>query len=316
MNYLVTGGTGFIGSYIVRRLLAEGHTVVAHHSHSSETSAQQVLTPDELSRTNVVQGDVTDLDQLIHVCKEYKVERLIHMASMLAAETTGKPPLAVKVNCVGTTNIFEAARQLNIPRVVWASSVAVFGVAADYPYEVLPNDAPHHPKSIYGACKVLCEFMANHYFSEHGVDSIGLRFPVVYGPGRIRGGGMFANEVINKPAIGEKGNVTYCDEPINWLYPDDAARCAVIASQAPRTQTRVFTMSGDLRTLDQVADITRSLIPGADITVNPKKTGKTFKFDASQLERELGFRPEWSIEAGVKETINYLRRKAGLPLVG
>jgi nucleoside-diphosphate-sugar epimerase len=272
--------------------------------------------PDELSQVKITQGDITDLDQLLRACEEYKVERLIHMAGMLAAESGEKIPIAVKVNCVGTANVLEVVRLLKIPRVVWASSVAVFGVAADYSYEVLPNDAPHHPQSIYGACKSLDEFVANYYFSAHGVDSIGLRFPVVYGPGRLRGGGMFANEVINKPAVGEKGEVTYCDEPINWLYPDDAARCIVMCSQAPCTKTRVFTMSGELRTLEQVANITRSLIPGADITVHPKKTGKTFNYSGEQLEKEVGFRPKWSIEAGVKATVNYLRSKAGLSPVG
>ncbi|MDR0720181.1 MAG: NAD(P)-dependent oxidoreductase [Treponema sp.] len=321
MNYLITGGTGFIGSYIAKRLLDEKHTVVAFDFQPSETSAQEVLTPDELSRVKIVQGDVSDLDQLLRVCEEYKVERLIHMAAILAAETTGMVPNATKINCVGTTNVFEVARRLNIPRVVWASSTAVFGTAKDYSYEFLPNDAPHHPLSVYGACKQFCEFIANFYFRAYGLDSIGIRFPVVYGQGRLRGGGLFANEVINKPALGQKGEVTFSPNPLNWLYPDDAARCVVMASQAPHTETRVFTLSGELRTLNQIADIVRSLIPGADITVHTEfskleGSDMTHKFDASQVEKELGFRPEWSIEAGVKATINKLRSKAGLSPVG
>jgi nucleoside-diphosphate-sugar epimerase len=321
MNYLITGGTGFIGSYIVKRLLDETHTVVAYDYQPSETSAQEVLTAEELSRVNIINGDITDLDHLHRACEENKVERLIHMAGILAAETTGMVPSAVKINCVGTTNVFEVARLLNIPRVVWASSTAVYGAAKDYSYEFLPNDAPHHPLSVYGACKEFCEFMANFYFKAYGLDSIGLRFPVVYGQGRLRGGGLCANEVINKPALGQKGEVTFSPNPLNWLYPDDAARCVVMASRSPHTETRVFTLSGELRTLNQIADIVRVLIPGADVTVHPEfskleGSDMTHKFDASQLEKELGFRPEWSIEDGIKETINKLRSKAGLPLIG
>jgi UDP-glucose 4-epimerase len=316
MNYLVTGGAGFLGSYIVKRLINENenHTVIVYNRKPIATSIQEVLTPDELSRVILIPGDMTNLDQLLRTCEVYKVERLIHMASMLTSDSNEKPYLAPNIMCVGTVNVFETARQLKIPRVVWASSTAVFGqFAAQYPeYEWLPNDAPHYPYSYYGACKHLCEFFAEHYFSDFGVDSIGLRFPVVYGPGRLRGAGNFVNEVVNKPAVGEKGNVTYCDDPINFLYADDAARCSVMAARAPHTETRVFTMSGSLCTLNQVADITRSLIPDADITVNPGVKGRTFKYSAEQLEKELGFKPEWSMEAGVKETIRYLRAKADL----
>ncbi len=142
MNYQVTGGTGFVGSYIVKRLLDEKHTIVAYDFQPDATSAgSRGADADELSHVNIVNGDVTDLDQLLRVCEEHKVERLIHMAGILQAETTGKVHNALKTNCAGTTNVFEAARRLNIPRVVWASSTAVFATAKDYPYEFLPNDA-------------------------------------------------------------------------------------------------------------------------------------------------------------------------------
>lgn len=316
MIYLITGGTGFIGSYVARRLLAEEHEVIAFDYQPAGTSVEQVLTPDELARMQILQGDVTDLDHLLRVCKERRVERIIHLAYLLQSDSDANPVLAVKVNCEGTTNVLEVARQLGIPRVVWASSVSVFGRAGDYPYEFLPNDAPHHPLSVYGACKSLNEFLARHYFKRHGVDSVGLRFSLVYGVGRMRGGGQFATELINKPALGEKGVVANGDDLIDWLYVDDAARGVVLASQAPQTKSRAFTMRGDLRTVREAAEYMRRLIPDADIELLPGIMGFTWKFDTTQLEQELGFRAQWSMEAGIRETANILRRRAGLPLVG
>src|SRR3990172_5973116 len=145
MIYLITGGTGFIGSYVARRLLAEGHEGVAFDYQPAGTSVEQVLTPDELAHMQILQGDVTDLTHLLRVCEERRVERIIHLAYLLQSDSDANPLLAVKVNCEGTTNVLEVARQLAIPRVVWASSVSVFGRAGDCPYQFLPHHSPHPP---------------------------------------------------------------------------------------------------------------------------------------------------------------------------
>jgi nucleoside-diphosphate-sugar epimerase len=316
MRYLITGGTGFVGSYVTRRLLREGHDVVAFDFRPAGTSIEQILTPEEIARIRIVDGDVTDLPRLRQACEEARVERLIHLAYLLQVESDANPVLAVKVNCDGTANVLEVAKDLGIPRVVWASSVTVFGPPAAYPQEFVPNDAPHHPVSVYGACKSLCEYLAHHYHKKHGVDSIGLRFSLVYGVGRMRGGGQFAYELINKPALGEAGNVPFGDDVVDWLYVDDAARGVVLASQAPPAKTRAFTMGGELRPMHEVARYVRQLIPDARISLQPGTFGITWKYDTSRIAEELGFRPEWTMERGIRETINQLRQRAGLPLVG
>lgn len=319
MNYLVTGGAGFVGSYVTRRLLEQGHRVVVFDSQPSGTSIDRVLGPEERARAQIVAGDVTDLPHLLRLCQDSAVERIVHLAYLLGPDANANPARALKVNCEGTNNLFEVARLLKIPRLVWASSIAVFGSREDYPfpYEPLPNDAPLHPTTVYGACKALNEMMAQHYYQEYGLDIIGLRFSTVYGLGRLRGRAQATTvELINKPALGEKGIVPFGDDLRDWLYVDDAARAAVLTAEVPATNSRAFIVSGDLRPVREVAAYLCRLVPGAAIELLPGSCEQSFRFDTRTTERELGFRPAWSMEAGVRDMVNTLRRQAGLSPVG
>ncbi|MFC2022395.1 NAD-dependent epimerase/dehydratase family protein [Chloroflexota bacterium] len=143
MAYLITGGTGLIGSNIIRHLVKEGEQVVVYDWFPEKSLLEQLLNEDEKTRVKIVQGDVTDLPHLIHTVKENDVNIIIHMAGLLVEDSKANPPLAVKINCEGTINVFETARLLGLRKVVWASSMSVFfGAQAKYPEEYVPNDAP------------------------------------------------------------------------------------------------------------------------------------------------------------------------------
>jgi UDP-glucose 4-epimerase len=181
MAYLVTGGMGCIGSYVIRDLLNAGEEMIVYDFAKDLTIPKMALTPKQLEQFRFVQGDITDLPHVLRTIKEHQIDRIIHLASWQVPACNANPPQALKIVCEGTINMFEAARIFNLKRVVWASSVAVFGSPEDYNYQQIANDAPHYPKFIYGACKSLCERYAAHYFDSYGVDTIGLRFTAVYG---------------------------------------------------------------------------------------------------------------------------------------
>lgn len=303
--YLVTGGTGFVGSYVLRQLLDAGDRVVAFDS-SPDTGLLQFLVGKERSEAvTVVQGDITDLAHLIRTCQRHGIQRVIHMAAVIGAEN---PALTVRVNCDGTMNVLEAARILGIQRVVLTSSLAVFGSHAKYPQEYIPNDAPHYPASIYGACKSLDEVCTRHYFEKYGVDGIAIRLLGIYGFGRkgTRALPRF-EELFVKPALGKPGRVPEGDTIQNWQYVEDAARALVMASRAATTKTRAFTTEGDVRSTAEVAEYVRRLIPGADITLLPGTADMPYKFDTSPLRAEIGIRAEWTIERGVNKFIENIR---------
>lgn len=316
MSYLVTGGTGFIGSRIVRELVREGQQVVAYDLFPSESLLSQLLTEKERAGVKIIRGDVNDLPCLLHTIKDNKVDVVIHMAYFLTGASNANPSLATKVNCDGTINVFEAARILDLKKVVWASSIAVYGPQEKYPEESIPNDAPHYPFGVYGACKSFDERIAAYYSEQYGLDTAALRYPIVFALGLSSAvTAPLVREMIENPAAGKPGKVPFGEITLNWIYVDDVARATVLLAKSPRTKTRVFNMSGDVRSVSEAAEYVRKLLPKADITLLPGRVPLSYRYDTTRLEEEVGFKIEWTMERGVKELINVVRREHGLPTV-
>ena len=316
MSYLVTGGTGLIGSCIVRDLVREGEHVVVYDILPDRSFLERLMTDEVIeSMVKIVRGDVTDPPRLFRTILENKVEKIIHTASLLVLDSNSNPYLAVKVNCQGTICVFEAARTLGVKKVVYASSNSCFGPAEKYPQEYIPNDAPHYPQNVYGATKAFNEAVAAYYFNHYGVDITGIRYMHVYGVG-VRGG-FFATilqELITKPALGQPGRIPHGDAVIGWSYMADPARATVMVSKVPKTKTRSYSIMGDVRSVKEAANYVRKILPDADITVLPGTfTGDPVRFDTRLIEEEIGYRPEWSMERGIKEAINLTRKEHGLP---
>ena len=247
MSVLVTGGTGFIGAYVVRRLLQAGEEVVTLDNLPSNV-INKVLTPEEISQVRFATGDVSSFRDVALATSENGVDRIIHLASLLHPASNENPPLAVQVNIQGQTTILEVAKLFGLRKVVWASSVVVFGSRDSHEERVLPNDASHHPVNLYGATKSFDEFLTNHYIEEWGIDALGLRFTVVYGPGRVRGASAFVNELV-KPALGEPASVPFGDDVVDWQYVEDIAGLLAKAINLPKTKTSVFNTQFDRRSI-------------------------------------------------------------------
>lgn len=319
MNYLVTGGRGFIGCYTVRQLQAGGHNVVCLAHNLDNTSMHEVLTPEQIEQITVVVGQLDNLPFLIKTMQDYKIDVIVHLGGVLGDTGEKDPAETVRVNISGTINIFEAARQTGIKRVVWGSSQTIFGSREFYKelydVELVPNDAVPKPTLVYGATKVFNEFIAEWYFNKYGLETIGLRYCMVFGVARQRGAGQFATETINKPAEGLPGVVEYGDTAPCWIYVEDAARATVIASQCPNPKTRAFTIGGDITPLADIRDYILTLLPDAQITLKPGIFPAAYNLDVSAAEKELGFKCEYTVFEGVRETINLVREKRNLPRV-
>jgi nucleoside-diphosphate-sugar epimerase len=319
MTYLITGGTGFIGAYVVRDLLKRGERVVCFDIDPNPRLLGALLSPEELEKVALVHGDITDWHQLLHALKAHRVDRIVHLASLLVSSSEANFPRAMRVNCQGTNHVFESAMLMGVEKVIWASSVAVFGPRSIGPDGVVRNDAPHDPQSVYGACKSYNEQMALHYARHYDLDVIGLRFTVVYGYGKretvARGTGSdFLTELIDKPALGEGPClVPYGDDQMDWLYVEDAARAVVLASRAGKTRTKAFTVRGDVRPMRDVFNFVRTLLPDAKMTLQPGSYRQIWQYDGSVTREEIGYEPEYTIEEGIRRNIDMLRQTPGLP---
>ncbi len=315
MAYLITGGMGCIGSYVIRDLLNAGEKLIVYDSIHDLTIPKLVLTPEQLARFTFIQGDITDLPHVLRTVKEHNIARIIHLASWQVPACDANPPQALSVVCEGTINMFEAARIFNLKRVVWASTVAVFGAPKDYNHQRIENDAPHYPKFIYGACKSLNERYASYYFDNYNVDIIGLRFTAVYGVGRTRGMSSFSTKLIEDVALGRQCVVPFGDDTVDWQYVEDVARSITMACTCPTTNTRAFNVNGGIRTVREGAAYLKQLVPDAVITLEPGVFGISWDYDATPIAEEIGFTPAYTMEQGILKTFNRFRELAGLPTV-
>jgi nucleoside-diphosphate-sugar epimerase len=237
-------------------------------------------------------------------------------------EFNANPLLGVRVNLEGTAAVFEAARFLGIKRVVWASSGSVFGPGTMYPEEYIPNDAPHYPQNLYGGAKSFNELLAGHYIKRYGLDITALRFVMVYGAGQANGRtAAIMKQMVYNPAAGKPGKVpAAADNVLGWTYVDDAARAVVLAVKASGLKTKAFSVMGQIHTVQEVADVVKSVLPAAEINLlalekSASHTIMTCKYDTSRIEEELGFYPQWTMKKGMVETVNIVRRENGLPEV-
>lgn len=309
MSYLVTGGAGFIGAHVVAQLSRAGHQVTSYDLHLDSAFLKQVAP----TGVTYVQGDILDLSRLLAAAQQSNVHTLIHLASPLSTVTEDNPWLAVNTMCLGHINILETAKQLGLRKVVWASSVAVFGPPDCYPKGQVDDDSPHYPATLYGACKSLNERLGRHYRERFGLESVGLRYPVVYGPGRVRGAALFVKDLVEKAVLGKACVLPYADDPLNWLYVKDAAKATIACAETRTFLPAAVNVSGEIATVREAAAVVSQLVPSAIFEFEGGSFGVPAEIEAAALGEALGFRPDYSLWQGLEETVHWARRELSKP---
>jgi UDP-glucose 4-epimerase len=312
---LVTGGLGFIGAHVVRDLLREGASVIVIDREVAGNAADEVLTVDQRASLQRVAGTIPGVRALTRVLRGHAVETVVHLASPLATVTEGNPKLVMNEMIAPHVAILDACRLAKVRRLVWASSVGVFGRAQDYPRLPIPNDATHLPLTMYGAAKSFLERVSSLYSTRHGLETLGLRFPLVYGPSRRRGGGQFTTELIEGAALGRRCVVASADTRNDWMYVTDAAQSVLRATHADRVTSRALTVCGQTATTREVAELLVTCFPEAELELLPGSGELVADFDCSTAFEEVGYRPAVTLREGVLATANAARQRSGLPLV-
>src|SRR5262244_2118122 len=153
--YLVTGAHGFIGAWVVKRLLASNFKVLIFDKCPDPHRLRLIMDDEEIGRTAFVAGDITDAEAVSRVFGEREITNVIHLAGLQVPTCRANPRLGAMVNVIGTINVFEAARARgnDLRGLVYASSAAVFGPEEEYGASPLDESAPLLPETHYGVFK-------------------------------------------------------------------------------------------------------------------------------------------------------------------
>jgi len=186
MNFLVTGGAGFIGSHVCERLLGEGHAVWAlddlNAFYDPQIKRRNLREIEALGKPfTFVQGDITEGPSLEALLASVKFHQIIHLAARAGVRPSLlEPRLYQRVNVEGTVHLLETARRSGVNKITIASSSSVYGVNARVPFA--ETDPIFSPISPYAATKLACEALGHVYHHVYGMDVAMLRFFTVYGP--------------------------------------------------------------------------------------------------------------------------------------
>jgi len=308
-RYLVTGAMGCIGAWVVRNLVRDGHTAIVLDASQDDHRLRLILTRDELSRLTLVHGDITDFDMVEKTIKEQRVNHIIHLAALQVPFCKANPTLGANVNVTGTVNIFEAAHRAGIQRVVYASSIGVFGLSEEYPGGMVTDDSAPRPRTLYGVFKQANESTARVYWWDHQISSVGLRPYVVYGPGRDQGMTSGPTWAMLAAAAGKPFRISY-GGTCGLNYVDDVARTFIRAAQISQDGAAVYNVSGQITDMADIVETICKVVPEArgKISFAPNHLPLPDGMDDAGLRASMPELPETPLDAGIRQTIAHFRQ--------
>lgn len=321
---MITGGSGFLGSYVARVLAERGDRVVVFDA-AGPVPELVALTAQFEQQIVRVRGQILDLSSLLRSVQQHKVERIFHAAALYDPPySLEEPALTFQVNVSGTINVLEVARFLGLQRVVQSSSIAVYA-----PRQYEPIDELHpillpsagNPLGAYGASKAAAEIAGLSYYSSNGVDFIALRNSAIYGYGMrypmyIKP--MVENSVRKLPSRFATGG----DMRRDYTHVKDIAQAVLKALDVPASTLtqRVFNIgSGTMHSATQLAETVRNILPGADIEIGAglseleqSDMRARGMLDLTAARQQLKYEPLYALEDGIRDYIKMYEAASGL----
>lgn len=303
MNFIVTGGAGFIGSHIVEHLIEKNHSVTVidnFHTAKLENLARF------RNKIEILDMDILDYEKLKNTVKN--IDGVFHEAALtLVQESFTKQKEYHDVNVVGTENIFKLAKEFGF-KIVYASSSSVYGNAKRIP---ITEDFERKPLNPYGNTKLEDEYLAEKY-SKLGVNIIGLRYFNVYGPRQnVAYAGVitkFLENIANHnvPIINGDGL-----QVRDFVYVGDVAKANLMAMESKVNFAFVNIGTGIALSINDLADI---IIKASGLAIKPvhdlplEGDVRASQADVSLAKKLLGWKAETKLEDWLNETVQQIMK--------
>lgn len=309
MKIMVVGGSGYIGRHVVKSLAKQGAEVVAFDVAPAPANWTQ-------AGVSFIQGNMANLEEVMAAVVDHGVQRIValgyFMTPLLAPECRDLLN-AARVNIIGVTNLFEAARLAHLDQVIFASTVGTFGYQDGYgPEPIDENTEPRAPKSLYGLMKLLNNGLAERYAKTFGIQIVKVHSTAVIGPGNT----AFSRRMIQEPALGKPGFANWPSAaPRNIVGVTDIAQLYTKIALAGVVKHDTYMGTGPSPTGREIADIVTKYLPDAEISFDENARVPAWNFDNSRAVKEFDWKIQ-SVEEMVLDEIDGTREAAGLAPIG
>lgn len=312
---LVTGGAGFIGSNLVEHLLKKQEVELVRVLDNLATGSLRNIEEFQGNpKFEFIQGDIRNYDTCLQSCQE--IDLVSHQAALGSVPRSINEPLTTNdVNITGTLNIFTAAKEKNIKRIVYAASSSTYG---DHPGLPKVEDKIGNPLSPYAVTKYVNELYAQVYANVYGMQLIGLRYFNVFGPKQNPAGPyaavipLFIKAVLNNepPLMNGDGETSR-----DFTYVTNAVQandCALFTQNVDAANQVYNIACGEQTTLNQLFEMIKG-IAGSDLApkYGPERKGdvKHSLADISKAKTLLGYNPELTVRQGLKTSFEWYRQQ-------
>ena len=315
-RFVITGGASLIGSHVADQLLAKGAREVVLLDNFSLGTPQAVAHLQGDDRVKLVRGDILRINELYDAFKG--ADGVFAIAGFLTLPLTQNPPLGLAVNVEGQVNVFEACRYAGVKKVIFSSSIAAYGepgealIDEDSP----SNLAPFQPGAmLYSCTKLIGEALCKLYAARHGVQAVALRYSTVYGERQHYRGvnALYIIENYDRIVRGERPTLPGDGSEVHdYVHVADVARANVMAMASDVSGEVFNVVTGEQTTVKRIVEILLD-ITGSKLEPELKSAGGAVKstsgsvldLSREKIDKMLGWRPEVSIEAGLKRLIDW-----------
>lgn len=311
---LITGGLGYVGSNLAKRLLENGEEVVIFDILPSSKSIESIK-----DDVKMIQGQLGNLAEVLNAVQANNIDCIYHLGAMITMPAEANPWAAYSTNANGTYHVLEAARLFNVNSVIFPSGIANYGRGAP---EVITDDTfQSNPSQIYAVTKIFGERLGEYYHYRFGVNFRCVRFPAICGPGRREGLAAYASLMVHESAKGR-----LCQLPIDektqmpFIYIKDVVRCLTSLKNTDEAnlRRRVYNVDGFSMPAKEMADTIRKYIPDtkieflADENVVKLASDMPKKMDATRAREDWGWKPEYDWDKAVQDFIAEVKANPNL----